>query len=215
VFTTQQLEKPQATQEIAPVKITFGISKRKRLPCFKFNNQPFWPWEYSQYKEIENLKLALTPTGIIVTKEMLRSGHHYLPKFSLKDKVVLDIGACCGESAYIFLKAGAKKVICIEPADDRIKYLEFNKKNLGWNVDIIPEKAKPKHILESNPDVIKCDIEGYEMDLIDYLPKYPCVLEVHNYWIRDRFAERGFNEITPPEPMLGECLMANKSFLTL
>lgn len=53
------------------------------------------------------------------------------------------------------------------------------------------------------------------MDLIDYLPKYPCVLEVHNYWIRDRFAERGFNEITPPDPMLGERLMANKRrFLT-
>ena len=165
-----------------------------------------------QYKEIENQNLALTPTGVCITKEMLHSGHLYLPKFSLKNKTVLDIGACCGETANIFLKAGAKKVICIEPNFNSINYLDFNTRNLGWNVDIIPEKANPKHIIEAKPDLIKCDIEGYEMDLIDYLPNYPCVLEVHNHWIRDRFAERGFKELTIPNPMLGECLMANAAF---
>jgi hypothetical protein len=213
VLITQQLEEDE-TLQIAPVKISLGLSKQKRLPCLKVNNQAIWPWEYSQYKEVENLKLALTQIGLQVTKEMLRDGHLYLPKFSLKGKTVLDIGACCGESANIFLKAGAKKVVCIEPNLNRVKYIEFNKKNLGWNVDVIPEKAAPKHIIETSPDLIKCDIEGYEMDLIDYLPKYPCVLEVHNYWIRDKFAERGFHELIPPDPMLGQCLMGNKAFLT-
>jgi hypothetical protein len=152
--------------------------------------------------------------GIEAAKEMLQFGYLYLPKFNLKGKVVLDIGACCGESAAIFLKAGAKKVVCIEPDAETVNYLEFNRKNLNWNINIIAEKAKPQHILSSHPDLIKCDIEGYEMDLIDYLPKYPCVLEVHNRWIRDRFAERGFNEIMPPNSVLGVCLMANKEFLT-
>jgi len=175
--------------------------------------QAIWPWEYLQYKEIENQNLALTPTGVFITKEMLHAGHLYLPKFSLKGKTVLDLGACCGETANIFLKAGAKKVICVEPNINSINCLDFNRQNLGWNVDIIPEKATPKHIIEEKPDLIKCDIEGYEMDLIDYLPNYPCVLEVHNYWIRDRFAERGFRELTRPDPMLGECLMANNDFL--
>lgn len=207
---TQQLENPDVIQ---PVKISFGLSKHKRLPCIKINEYAIWPWEYSEYKKIENLKLALTPIGIGVTKELLQSGYLYLPKFSLVNKTVLDIGACCGESASIFFKAGAKKVVCIEPNADRVKYIEFNRSNLGWDLEIVPEKAKPEHILKTNPDLIKCDIEGYEMDLIDYLPKYPCILEVHNQWIHDRFAARGFNEITPPDPMLGMCLMANKSFL--
>jgi hypothetical protein len=207
VNNTQQVE------ELSPVKITVGLSRRKHLPCLKLGEQIFWPWEFSQYKKIENLKLALTTTGINMTKEMLQYGHYYLPKFSLEEKIVLDIGACCGESADIYLKAGAKKVICIEPDSDRVKHIEFNKKNLGWNVDIIPEKARPEHILDAKPDLIKCDIEGYEMDLINYLPNYPCVLEVHNYWIRDRFEEKGFSDISPPDPMLGECIMANKRFL--
>ena len=198
--------------ELSPVKITVGLSNRKHLPFLKIGGLIFWPWEFLEYKKIESLKLALTPTGVKMAKEMLRSGHYYLPKFSLVGKTVLDIGACCGESADIYLKAGAKKVICIEPDPERVKHIEFNKKNLGWNVDIIPEKARPEHILDAKPDLIKCDIEGYEMDLIDYLPNYPCVLEVHNYWIRERFAEKGFIDITPPDPMLGECLMANKDF---
>ena len=207
--STKEKVKPQ---KIEPLKITVGLSRQKHLPCFKVYDHAIWPWEYTKYKEIENQNLALTPTGVLATKEMLLCGHLYLPKFSLKDKTVLDIGACCGETANIFLKAGAKKVICIEPNINRIRYIDFNKRNLGWNVDIIPEKANPKHIIETKPDLIKCDIEGYEMDLIDYLPNYPCVLEVHNYWIRDRFAERGFKELTKPDPMLGECLMANDAF---
>jgi hypothetical protein len=51
------------------------------------------------------------------------------------------------------------------------------------------------------------------MDLIDYLPSYPCVLEVHNYWISDQFAKKGFKHLTEPGVMLGECLMANDAFL--
>jgi hypothetical protein len=126
---------------------------------------------------------------------------------------VLDIGACCGESAQVFFKAGAKKVICIEPDLQRVKYIDFNRKNLGWNAEIIAEKAKPRHIVECKPDLIKCDIEGYEMDLIDYLGDYPCVLEVHNHWIREKFAERGFKNVNAPNStMLGMCLMANDGF---
>jgi predicted RNA methylase len=93
---------------------------------------------------------------------MLCSGYLYLPKFSLENKTVLDIGACCGETANIYLKAGAKKVICIEPDHERLKCLDFNRANLCWNVEVISEKANPKHIIESKPDLIKCDIEGYE-----------------------------------------------------
>lgn len=199
-------------QKIEPFKIKIGLSGQKHLPCFKVSTKAIWPWQLMEYKKIEKQKLALTPTGIAVSIEMLRCGYLYLPKFSLKGKTVLDIGACCGETANIFLKAGAKKVICIEPDANRIRHLDFNKYNLRWNVEIIPEKANPRHIVETNPDLIKCDIEGYEIDLINYLPNYPCVVEVHNHWIRERFAKRGFRELTKPDPMIGSCLMANNAF---
>ncbi len=216
MLKTQQLEgstEQQASpQKIKPLKITVGLSSQKHLPCLKAGNTAIWPWQYMEYREVANQNLALNPTGVSISREMLQRGHLYLPKFSLKGKVVLDIGACCGETANIFLKADAKKVICIEPNISSIRHLEFNRKNLGWNVEIIPEKATIKHIVEANPDLIKCDIEGYEMDLIDYLPNYPCVLEAHNHWIRERFLKRGFRELTPPDPMLGECLMANDAF---
>lgn len=212
---TQQLDtnvKESCAQKIESLRIKVGLSKKKHLPCLKVYGQAIWPWEYVKYKQLEKQKLALTPTGISMTKEMLECGYLYLPHFSLQGKTVLDIGACCGETANIFLNAGANKVICIEPNMDRVKCLDFNRKNLGWNVEIIPEKASPKHIIGTDPDLIKCDIEGYEMDLIDLLPNYPCVLEVHNHWIHERFAEKGFKNLTPSDNMLGQCLMANDAF---
>jgi hypothetical protein len=195
------------------MKISLGLS-RKHIPCIKVNDEGIWLWQYPQYRKLKKLNLALTKTGIFTALELIERGYLYLPKFGLEGKTVLDIGACCGESADIYLKAGAKKVICIEPDADRVRYIQFNAKNLGWNVEVIAEKATTEHILKANPDLIKCDIEGYEMDLIDYLAKYPCVLEVHNYWIRERFTERGFRELTEPESMLGVCLMANEAFLS-
>jgi len=39
----------------------------------------------------------------------------YLPRHSIEGKVVLDVGAGCGETAALFLAAGARSVVCVEP----------------------------------------------------------------------------------------------------
>lgn len=195
---------------VEPFKVTFGLSRRLHVPSFKACGYAIYPWEYFKYRKIAKRNLALTRTGVDVALELEKIGHLYLPPFELKGKTVMDIGACCGESAAIFYEAGAKKVIAIEIDPERIECLEFNRRNRGWDMDVITEYASPRHIQEANPDFIKCDIEGYEMDLIDELPKYPCIVEVHNYWIENRFREKGFKRITEPaDTMLGMCLMSN------
>jgi FkbM family methyltransferase len=61
-------------------------------------------------------------------------------------KLFLDIGACCGESAWFFFKQGANRVICIEPNLKRATIIADNAKRLNWNCEIHAESFQPKHL---------------------------------------------------------------------
>jgi hypothetical protein len=43
----------------------------------------------------------------IIYSELDQFEKYYLPPFPLKNKKVLDLGACCGETAYFYLQHGA------------------------------------------------------------------------------------------------------------
>ncbi len=88
---------------------------------------------------------------------------------------------------------GAKKVIGVESNRKQISYLKANKERFGWNLDIYEEKFDPEKHLVLDHDFIKCDIEGYEMELLPYVKTLkPCVVEVHNLWEVEQFQKAGF-----------------------
>jgi predicted rRNA methylase YqxC with S4 and FtsJ domains len=176
----------------------------------------FFLWEYRRVKTIEKIiektELRLDSYATLVLVEDLPK-NYYLPPFPLTGKTVLDIGACCGETAWYFLKHGAKKVVCIECDPARIKLIEENRKNLNLNIDIVPGMFKPEHLLIPH-DFIKCDIEGYEMELLPYAKTLkPSVVEVHTGWIKDQFEKNGFHSIANLDcddtANVSICLMAN------
>lgn len=136
----------------------------------------------------------------------------YLP-INVKDKTVLDVGAGEGETAYFYLKNGAKKVICIEPDPTAFKRLAANADkhpeiiaiNEPFNINMVPI---------FKPDLIKVDIEGYEEILLNHLIKTPAVIEVHGLQLRDRFASQGWQiKYTDMESSLGYgcCCYATKT----
>lgn len=171
-----------------------GFSRRKYLPVLNlnFSNYTFPFWDYNIVKTIERSKLKLNDAGIGAFHEVLKIGKYYLPPFSLEGLVVLDLGACCGETAWYFLQHGARKVICIECEPERIAILEENKRNLKLNIEVIGEKFAPEH-LSIRHDFIKCDIEGGEIDLLPFTSTLkPCVLEVHGKYLVEEFGKRGF-----------------------
>ena len=48
-------------------------------------------------------------------------------------------------------------------------------------------------------DLIKMDIEGYEIELLPYLDEIniDIVVETHSQYITDKFIEKGFNYVSP------------------
>ncbi len=133
----------------------------------------------------------------------------YIPAGGLNGKTVLDIGACCGGTPYLFFLNGAKKVIAIERDPERVKRLEHNRERFGWEMEIIPRAFEPSD-LDIRRDFTKCDIEGYEMRLLENQTKIgPCSLEAHNWFVHDCFKKIGFRALTTPNPMMGFCVMGN------
>ena len=107
----------------------------------------------------------------------------YVPPFDLKEKIVLDVGAGCGESAYFYFQHGARKVIGIESNHSKMKYLELNKRlfnHYGFKFKFYLEKFDLQH-LQLNFDFCKIDIDGGEVELLK-LKKidFPLSIEVHS-----------------------------------
>ena len=192
-----------------------GLSNRKHLPVLKTDlceEKSFFLWEYKWVQRIERTGLKLTPWGFAALKELYEFGEHYLPPFPLNGLTVLDVGACCGETAWFFLKHGAKKVICIEPNPEQAKLIRENQKNKNLNLEVIEDIFRPKEHLSIPHDFIKCDIEGYEMELLPYAQTLkPCVVEAHTGWIKEQFEKHGFRPImvSAPNIIVINCLMVN------
>ncbi len=196
----------------------FGISKRKHLPALFLDNSEYaLPiWKYRFVRQIEKAGLQLSNLGITSFVFELPRNEYVFP-FSLEGKTVLDIGASNGEVAWWFIhKLHAKKVICIECDKKHLSYLRKNKDVID-NIRIIGEMVQVHHLKNLEYDFIKCDIEGYEMVLIDYLNQgfklKPCIVEVHTGWIRDRFLEKGFTVTSAKEEtMVGAGIYTMNNF---
>jgi hypothetical protein len=192
-----------------------ALTKRKHVPMLKVAGVdwffPFWKYKTAKYVESTGLHLDSIAAAVLV-RELPRG--HYLPPFSLEGKTVLDIGACCGETAWYYLQQGAKKVTAIECDTKRLVILKDNIKRLGLNIDVVAEPFAVSHLTDFDYDFIKCDVEGYEMLLLESKLKLkPCIVEVHNRWIKDQFEKAGFKPIVLPErsdlATVSTCLMSN------
>jgi 2-polyprenyl-3-methyl-5-hydroxy-6-metoxy-1,4-benzoquinol methylase len=119
----------------------------------------------------------------------------YLPKFSLEGKTILDVGAGCGETAFLFLLHRAEKVVAVEPDSKAVECIRENIKTNKWNVEVIPECFSLEH-LKLRFDYMKMDCEGCEEMLlhISELNK-PSVVEVHKSDLLKRFERRGWKKI--------------------
>jgi hypothetical protein len=90
---------------------------------------------------------------------------------TFKNKVVLDLGADYGSTAYYFLRKGASKVVAVEGDTVLASKLKANSKKFDKIVPIetfIDSSEKiEKLISHYHPDLVKVDIEGYEKLLLN------------------------------------------------
>jgi hypothetical protein len=65
-----------------------------------------------------------------------------------------------------------------------------NKRKLGLNMEIKPEPFCKEHLLLPH-DFIKCDVEGHESIILQFLNEggelKPCVLEAHSKQLKEQF----------------------------
>jgi hypothetical protein len=79
------------------IVVKFSFSERKHLPAIKVGKVSYPIWKFRYAKRIGNMisALCLDEWGkAIIYSEFDQFEKYYLPPFSLKDKTVLDVGAC-------------------------------------------------------------------------------------------------------------------------
>jgi hypothetical protein len=192
-------------------------TKRRKIPYPYILGKQFRPFNIEYNKRIlafnklvdkYSEEYVILKDGWILNNEsaelMLREypeWRYYLPPFSLKDKVVLDIGADCGSTARYYLLNGAERVICIENNEECIKYLEINSRNR--NIFVIPHDFDYRMLLDIDYDFCKIDIEGYETLIINAYEKgefalyelKPIVIEAHSQYCINKLKEMYFKVI--------------------
>jgi len=130
--------------------------------------------------------------GVMYLRER-KYWNYYISPTGIRGKVIVDVGGGCGETAKFFIEHGASKVIVIESNPICKPYLEYNSKHhpeLGYYM-INFHPSQLNHIAY---DLLKLDIEGYELELLPYL-KYinqDIILESHCNYITDKFIKDGF-----------------------
>jgi len=136
------------------------------------------------------------PYGVVYLRERRGWLTEYVPPGGLKGKRVLDVGAGCGESAKFFLEQGALRALCVENNVQARTLLGINARN-HVGVDVVGFNFDPDVHMRIPADFVKVDIEGYEIQLYDWLRLNPefdvdMVVECHSVYVKDRFLELGF-----------------------
>jgi hypothetical protein len=123
---------------------------------------------------------------------------------SFKGKVVLDLGADCGSTAYYFLRNGARIVVAVEGNPQLASLLRKYSQKDGRVVPIelfIDDPAEIESLIRRySPDLVKVDIEGSEK----HLPGVSNVAQVKEWLIEAHsnelhralssfLSEQGFN----------------------
>ena len=134
---------------------------------------------------------------------------------SYKNKIVLDLGADYGSTAYYFLKSGAKKVIAVE-GDEYLASKLLNNYGIDPRVTCIYKWISgPKDIeqlIRFQPDMVKVDIEGAEVYIAKVCPELllsvrEWIIEVHEKEVYDElsnlFLSLKFNVIPVDYDLVG------------
>jgi len=89
---------------------------------------------------------------------------------SFKGKIVLDLGADCGSTAYYFLHSGARRVVAVEGNPQLASLLRKYSQRDGRVVPVelfIDDPAEIEGLIRRySPDLVKVDIEGSEKHLL-------------------------------------------------
>ena len=193
---------------------SFRFSKRKHVPIFVVFGCEYYPWQIMALFRAMRGKVSKSDLintnlfGFDLTLGRLRYNmtlgeiplweETYAP-ISVKNKIVLDVGAGMGESAAFYFAKGAKKVVAIEPNPQDFTLLTENSMKNSWNIDTIQDVFKLEQ-LSIPHDFAKIDCEGGEVILLKYNNKLgPCVIESHSDEITRSLVERfHFNSIVRP-----------------
>ena len=167
----------------------------------------------------ENDSLILTGARVgAVICEWKQWEKHYLPEFSLDGKTILDVGAGCGETAYLYFQHGAKRVIAIEIDPVQVEVLKRNSDLNSWNnetreLKIIPRAFELQDLSREKFDFAKIDIEGGEADLLklDEI-SFPLVMEAHGIELRDKLVQKfGLSILVKALPLEDVWLLGNQA----
>jgi SAM-dependent methyltransferase len=160
-----------------PFKRTMTIWLRNRT--FRFEG-----WHFSDYRRS------------MIIRTLDDWNRNYLP-IDVRGLTVLDVGAGEGETAWFFLKHGAKRVFAIECDEKCRENLMLNARSHA--VTPIFEKFNLGH-LTLPFDFMKMDIEGYEEQLLNTNVNCPCVIEVHGLQLKERFQRQGYKIVSSTNP---------------
>lgn len=184
------------------------LSKKKHIPIICVNNKQLYLQQYakllfrsrgwtlkrhSSYSVVRHndveLHLTHDKAGDLIWERPYWE-RSYLPPFSLQGKTVLDAGAGCGETAYLFFEHGASKVIAVESSAEDVRFLSDNIKTNGWDVEVVNAPFSLTH-LQKSFDMMKMDIEGGEVALLSLdRIEFPCVIEVHSEETKNQFVSK-------------------------
>jgi precorrin-6B methylase 2 len=131
---------------------------------------------------------------------------------SFRNKIVLDLGADYGSTAYYFLRKGATKVIAVEGDQQLAEKLRRNFQNdervICIHGFINETKQISDLILHHHPNLIKVDIEGNEKLILNLsnedLKRVEWLIEAHSdeiyeslkrFFLNNQFKVRSFQYI--------------------
>ena len=191
---------------------TIGLSRKKKLPCLHYFNSTFMLWYPSflelfvrsfgwSYKDsiLEGYGVRLfcpfKEHARMIVDEWKMWEEYYVPSFSLEGKIVLDAGAGVGETAIFYAKHSASEIYAVEIDREKAKLIEKNAKLNNVDVEVFAEPFSLKH-LTLPFDFAKIDVEGAEAELLRLERiNFPCIIEVHNKVLEQKFLARGFKKI--------------------